>query len=276
MKSFIQEFVKKLSEKDLNTYAASAAFFLFLSFLPIVILLLLTLPLTGLGAEELISMVTDVTPSFIDGLVTQLIQEAYSRTAGLVPLSVIVIIFSAAQGMNALICGLRLVYDLPRQKNILYLNLLGLISTLAIIVFLILSALGLVLSNAAIHAAGADAIEIPVFAALVLRLRYLIMLALFIVLLTLLYTFVSGSKRNPRLHIPGAVFSSVACAIFTGIFSVFVRFNRNYHTIYGSIASFVVMMLWAYICIYLILIGGCLNHLLLERKSHQKSEESSS
>lgn len=274
IKEFFLGLFGKLKQRDINTYAASAAFFLFLSFLPIVILMLLFLPLTGISSDDLTSMVTDVTPDFIDGLVTELIVEAYGKTSGILPITVIIIIFSAAQGVTALIRGIRLVYDIQVKGSQLFLNLLGIISMLAIVVFLIGAAVGLFFADGAFHRIVEDGIEITALAWLLLRLRYLIMMGLFALLLTLLFSLISGAKKNPKLHLPGAIVSSVSCAVFTGIFSFFIRFNQSYRTIYGNFASFIVLLLWGYICIYLILIGGCLNRYLMDRREKEGEETS--
>lgn len=271
MKEAVKCYAKEISNKDIATYAASTAFYLFLSFLPILILLSLLLPLTGLSSDALVELVTAVTPDFIDGLIGQVIREAYAKAAGLVSVSLIVILYSAAKGMTALTRGLHLVYETSDRTNFLKLNLTGILSTLVINAFLILSMLGLFLANTLIRWAGADQIDIPILAMFILHLRYVIMLFLTILLLTLLYTFISGAERKLRLHLPGAVLSSVALAVFTWIFSFYVSHSQSYRTIYGSLASFVVLLLWAYACIYIILLGGSFNHFRNKEKREQKT-----
>ena len=265
LKEFGLGFLKQVSAKDIGTYAASTTFFTFLSLLPLLVFLLFFLPKTGLSADEMIPIVTDVTPDYVDGFVTQIIREAYARAGGIAVFTLILIVFSAAQGMTALIKGLRLVYGVEKKQHILILNLLGILSTLFIAVFLFFSAVGLFLANSVVLASAAEMITVPILAESVLRLRYVIMLALFIILLTLLYTLISGSDRKLRLHIPGAVLSSVLCAIFTWFFSLYARLG-NYRTLYGNLASLIVMLIWGYFCIFLVLLGGSFNKYLMEWK----------
>ena len=278
----IRLFAKGISEKDIWTYAASSTFFLFLSLFPILILLSLLLPFTGIGAEALIRNVTAVTPGVIDELVEQIIRETYDHANGLVPLSLVIVLWSAAKSMNAMIRGVRLVYDVPVTGNVLMLNLAAMLTTLAVALFLILSLFGLVLANAVFNAVGTDRLVIPMPVALVLHFRYLIILALAVLFLTLLYTMVSGAERRLRLHLPGAVLASIAMSVFTWGFSVYVGYNQNYATIYGSFTAFVVMLLWAYACIYIVLVCGRLNRILSsythirassDRSSHKNSKE---
>lgn len=271
-KEFCLGFVKQISSRDIVTYAASAAFFILLSFLPLTIFLMFFLPKTGLSAEEVIPVVTDVTPDYIDAFVAQIIREAYGRAGGIVPLTLIITIISAMQGMTALMRGLRHVYGIEKKQNVLFQNLLSFLSTLVIAVFLFASALGLFLTNSVVLASAAQSIPIPILSESVLRLRFLIMLVLFIVLLTALYTLISGSERKIRLHIPGAVLASVLCAVFTAFFSLYVGLG-NYRTIYGSLATLVVMMIWGYFCIYLILLGGSFNQYRMDLKEKGNTQE---
>ncbi len=265
LKEFGQGFLKQIASKDIVTYAASAAFFVFLSLLPLTVFLLFFLPKTGLSTEELIPFVTDITPDYIDDFVAQIIREAYGRAGGVVPLTLIVMIFSATQGMTALMRGLRHVYGIEKKQNVVIQNLLSFLSTLVIAVFLFASAMGLFLTNSAVLASAARSISIPILSETVLRLRFVIMMVLFIILLTALYTLISGAERKIRLHIPGAILASVLCAVFTAFFSLFVGFG-NYTTIYGNLATLVVLLIWGYSCILLILVGGSFNKYLMDLK----------
>lgn len=270
-------FLKSLSGKDLTTHTASITFFLVFSALPLLILISLFLPLTGYGPEELIDFVTGATPDFLDGLTAQVIRETYARSGQVVPITVIIVIWSAMQAVRALITGLHMVYEIPEKKNVLFQNLTAAITVFAISFFLILSTVGLVLLNTLFEITGADRIQVTVFQAWILNFRYTITFVFSTLLLLLLYTFISGAQRRMRSHLPGALLSAVVIAIFTGIFSVYVRYNTSYVTIYGSLATFIIMLLWAYACVFIVLLGGCFNHFLIRRKQQRgKSDEAAS
>ena len=44
--------------------------------------------------------------------------------------------------------------------------------------------------------------------------------------------------------------------LFSTFFSIFVENFSNYATIYGSLAAIVILMMWLFICMYILLIGG--------------------
>ena len=73
-----------------------------------------------------------------------------------------------------------------------------------------------------------------------------------------LYTFVPSARMKYVYQLPGAVFSAIVWYAFSWIFSVYVSFPNSY-SIYGSLATPVVMMFWLYFCIYIFLIGAFIN-----------------
>ncbi|MBR5116624.1 MAG: hypothetical protein IK096_06115 [Lachnospiraceae bacterium] len=86
--------VKEFSAMPLATYAASAAFFLFVSVLPFFLLLSLLVPRLGVGADQIIGFINAFTPSYVDDLVEQIIRDTFSRSESVVPLSVVIILWS--------------------------------------------------------------------------------------------------------------------------------------------------------------------------------------
>ena len=59
-------------------------------------------------------------------------------------------------------------------------------------------------------------------------------------------------------QIPGAVFSAVVWYIFSWLFSLYVDMSGSF-SIYGSIATPLIMMMWLYFCITIFLIGAFIN-----------------
>ena len=61
---------------------------------------------------------------------------------------------------------------------------------------------------------------------------------------------------------PGAVFTSVAWAVFSYVFSIYLEYASNMSVLYGSLTTLVVVMLWLYFCMYLLFIGAEINQYL--------------
>ena len=60
----------------------------------------------------------------------------------------------------------------------------------------------------------------------------------------------------------GCVFTSVAWAVFSYVFSIYLEYASNMSVLYGSLTTLVVVMLWLYFCMYLLFIGAEINQYL--------------
>ena len=57
----------------------------------------------------------------------------------------------------------------------------------------------------------------------------------------------------------GAAFSAVGLMILSWIFSVYLDIFKGFSTMYGSLTTIVLIMLWLYFSMYIILLGGEVN-----------------
>ena len=71
-----------MKKQNISTFAASTAFFFFLSIVPMLIMVCTIIPYTPLTEENLVEAVTDLTPDQVDGLAESLISDIYDKSAG--------------------------------------------------------------------------------------------------------------------------------------------------------------------------------------------------
>ena len=60
----------------------------------------------------------------------------------------------------------------------------------------------------------------------------------------------------------GAAFSAVGWMILSWIFSVYLDIFKGFSSMYGSLTTIVLIMLWLYFCMYILLLGGEVNMIL--------------
>ena len=66
-------------------------------------------------------------------------------------------------------------------------------------------------------------------------------------------------KTKWKHQIPGSVFSAVGWQVISLIFSVYLDIFEGFSTMYGSLTTIILVMLWLYFCMYMILLGGVIN-----------------
>ncbi len=90
------------------------------------------------------------------------------------------------------------------------------------------------------------------------NLRFIIIWLLLTLYLSLAYTFLPNKKLKFRKQIPGAFISAVCCSAFSWGFSLYVEYFGAFN-VYGSLSTMILIMFWMYTCMYMSLIGACIN-----------------
>lgn len=262
MKKLIKVFVnfgKQLKDDNLNAYASSCAFFIFLSLVPMMVLLLAILPYTPVDSSLLINWIDINLPAGTGSVMISIINEAYDKSIGLLSVAAITTLWSAGKGVSALISGFNAIDDVKDKRNAMVLRLFSSLYTLIFLVAIVVLLILVVGGNVALdflvnHFPNLS----PVFETLV-SFRSLISFAMMTVIFMICYAFLPYKKHKLREQIPGAIFSSIGWTGFSFIFSFYVsRFNA--FSMYGSLTTIIVLLFWLYVCLYILFIGANLNH----------------
>ena len=76
----IRKFTKELDEKHISAYAAKTAYFIMLSFIPVLMLLFSVVQHTALGKADVLTLFVNVFPDNIDPIVVFVIDEIYGKS----------------------------------------------------------------------------------------------------------------------------------------------------------------------------------------------------
>lgn len=108
-----------------------------------------------------------------------------------------------------------------------------------------------------------------------LWLRYLILFALVFVFILLVYrTCAPREKPRPPLY-RGAFLASLALVAASILFSFFISLSSRYSLVYGSLASAIILLVWLYLCGNILILGNIFNYVLFMHTSSQhKNPES--
>ncbi len=253
-----RDFSKKMQKKNIPAYAGSCAYFLIISIVPLLILLSSLLPYTALTEADLIKAFNEILPDFANPIVVRLIDEAYEKSVAVFSISALATIWSGALAMLSIIRGLNSINDVEEERNYFYLRFIAALYTVALIVIVMGMLLFMVFENLVRSIAVSRFPLLMYLASLSSFFKFIAMIAVATVAFALIYTFVPSAKLRFVYQLPGAVFSAVVWYIFSWLFSLYVDMS-GYFSVYGSIATWLIMMIWLYFCIYIFLIGAFIN-----------------
>ena len=259
-----KDFSDQMRKENINAYAASIAFFFFLSVVPMLISVCTIIPYTPLTEEDLVTAVTDLTPEMVAPLAQSLISDVYNRSAGILSVALFAMIWSAAKGVMALMQGLNAVNGVEEKRNYFVIRAIASLYTLVMLVIVILSLFIMVFGNQLVNLALHRIPNLKRVVSFAMNFRFLLVWVILSILFAAIYAYVPDMKLRFREQIPGAVFAAVVWSVFSWGFSLYVTLGNTYG-IYGSLSIIIIVLLWMYFCMYIVLIGACLNRYLNSR-----------
>lgn len=253
-----RDFSAQMKKQNISAYAASIAFFFFLSIVPMLMVICMVIPYTPLTEENLVQAVTDITPDRVDPVVEDLIADVYDKSAGILSIAVIATLWSAAKGVMALMQGLNAVNGVDEKRNYFVIRAVACLYTVVMLIVVILSLFINVFGNQLVNLALHRIPQLQRLVAFLMHFRFLVVWAVLTLLFATVYAFMPDDKLRFREQIPGATFAAVVWSVFSWGFSMYVDYSNSYG-IYGSLAIIIIILLWMYFCMYIIMIGAYLN-----------------
>lgn len=247
-----------MTRKNIGAFAASTAFFLFLSMIPLLMSLCAILPYTNLTEANLISAITRFTPDAMEVLVVGIVSDVYARSAGTITIFAIVTIWSASKAMLALIHGLNAVNDFEERRNYFVLRFIASFYTVIMLVAMILALIVMVFGNVIVDLLLADIPPLHILVQFIMHFRFLFTWVILTLIFSMIYAYVPNSKMRFKAQIPGAAFSAVMWGAASYAFSVYVDHFNGFGT-YGGLTTVVILMFWFYLLMYILLIGAHIN-----------------
>ena len=260
----VMEITGQVGKDHVGAYAAQAAYFFMLSMIPIILLLITLVQYTPVTKADVMTAVLQVFPKSVDSLITSIVNQVYNQSGGIISLTIIVALWSAGKGVLALTTGLNCVYDCKETRNYIILRIRATFYTVAFIIviifLLVLSVFGNTLNLFVTE-------HYPVMERLVdqiMRIRGIITPVLLFVFTMMIYKFLPNHIVQLRIQLMGAAFSAVGWMIVSWIFSVYLDIFKGFSSMYGSLTTIVLIMLWLYFCMYILLLGGEVNMILMD------------
>jgi membrane protein len=89
--------------------------------------------------------------------------------------------------------------------------------------------------------------------------RWIIVIAIFFVTISLLYTYGPANKQKWKFLSTGSIMATILAVITSLGFSFYINNFSSYNKLYGSIGTLIILMLWLYLNSLILLIGFELN-----------------
>ena len=266
-----------LKSSHASAHAAQAAYFFVLSIIPTVLLLLTLVRFTSIEREDVLHGVYVLFPTNIEDVIIHIVNQVYDQYQAIIPFTIVIALWSAGRGVQAIISGLNGIYFHTESRNYFFIRFKASAYTL---VFLTAIALSLVLSVFTSGLITTIYENYPVLGRVLqtlVRFRVILALPVLTIFWTVVYTFLpNGMEKSVKTmlkQLPGAVVAALGWTVISFGFSLYLNIFTGFSTLYGSLTTIILLLLWLYFCMYAILIGGILNSVIEQYRYSEKFRE---
>ncbi len=253
---------REMNSDRLLSIAGGVSFFVLLAIFPAVTALVSAYGLffnTSTITDNL-SLLNDVVPDNVLSIVHEQASRIASNSGRALSIGfvvgIVVSLWSAMSGVKAIIDALNVIYEQKEGRNVLKLNVVALVFTLAGFAAFLLAIAAIVILPLILSPIGLGSMT----ETLTRIARWPVLLVVLLVGLAVLYRY-GPDRRAARWQwvSVGSVFAAVTWIAASFLFSWYLVSFANYNATYGSLGAVVGLMIWLWISTILVLLGAELN-----------------
>ena len=268
----ITKLMSYFKKAALSAFAGQAAFFMMLSFFPFFMFLLSLLTYTPFSENALLELASPFVPAPFRDYLGNIINDIYNiQTNAILPATIIIAVWLGSKAFLSLIQGLNSVYSLSESRNYVIIRLYSFFYTIIFAVLIIVMLTVIVFGNKLYYYIRQHFPFTEKPLASIINMRAILSLIVLFLFFWLLYVILPNRKTKFSKQYPGAIVASFGWLAFSYVYSYYVDNISNYSKFYGTMTTAALLMLWLYACMYILFLGGLLNHILEKQHFRHKS-----
>ncbi len=256
-------FYKSITNGDVINRANSLSFSFFFALFPSILVFFNIIPYIPFEGfqETLLETMHEVLPDSTFVSVRNTIEEIIVRkNGGLLSLSFLLSLIFSTNGMAAMIDSFNKTYYVTETRSFLKQRLVAFYMALLIFIILIFTIILIIVgSNILEEIANQGYIKSNIIFHLINFSRFIVITAMLLITISLIY-YLAPAKKHPFKFIsPGSVFATLLFLLATIGFNFYIQNFSKYNTLYGSIGTLIIFMLWINFNALILLLGFDLN-----------------
>jgi len=268
-KLFIIELFNQVMKNDILSLSNALAYKIVISVFPFLVFLMTILGFLNLDTSELEYQLAQSLPSEVMEIINVFIEEVIdTKNVSLMSTSLFIAIFSAANGLKAILRGINRAYGLKDSRGLIaiWATSIGLvfIFTISVVTTILL----IVFGNNIIDFLAIK-YELPYkFVASLNVLAYIITSLTLITTTMVVYKFSCCKRISIRSVFPGAFVTVVFWILLSKLFNLYIMNFARYSLVYGSVGGIIIFLFWLNMLLVVLLVGCNINVLIRERSEN--------
>lgn len=252
-----------IQKSSITLRASAVSFNFFMALFPAIIFffsLIPYIPIEGFQ-DSLLAILKDFIPQQTFTAVESTLFDIITRPrGGLLSVGFLLTLYFATNGVSSMIEAFNQTYHSIETRSFIKQQIvsLGLMMALSLLIIIGISLIAIgpiVLDRLTEFGLLKDRFTVQI----IIVTKWLIVIGMFLLLYSLIYYFGPASKKEFRFISAGSTFASLLTIVTSIGFNFYINHFSRYNTLYGSIGTLLVLMLWIYFNSIVLLIGFELN-----------------
>ncbi|NGZ94534.1 MAG: YihY/virulence factor BrkB family protein [Nitrospira sp. WS110] len=253
---------REIQDDEVLGRGAQLAYYFLLALFPMLLFLTAVLGLFPINTSTsaLLQYAEEILPkdalSILQRYLDNVVQGSGTE---ILSLGILGALWVSSSGVTAIIDALNVAYDAPETRPFWKVRLTGILLTIGLAGFVILSAV-LVVYGDQLAEWASDLFGLGMFFVMTWKvLQWPLVFILMVLAIGIIYYVCPNVGQEWRWVTPGAVVAVLLWLCVSLAFKLYVTNFGSYNAVYGSIGGVIVLMLWLYLSGTVILFGGEIN-----------------
>lgn len=263
---FMENLIYRYEDDGVSEIGAQLTYYLILSVFPFLVFFLNLLRFTPLSDTLVLQELLSPLPIESKKLLYDLIMGIMNKSnMVLLSFGALGAIWSASQGIMAIIKAVNRALDLEENRPYWKLRGLAILFTFGLFIILLIAISILILGEVFFNMVFTS-YTWPSWVVWKI-LKVLIPLIFMVIMFSLLYKFAPSIKKGVSIKyldtLPGSLFTAVGWILSSIIFSFYINNFGNYSKTYGSLGGLIILLIWIYMSSIILVLGAEVNATLL-------------
>lgn len=280
---YFEQLTLHIHASNISAHAGEAAFFIILSFFPFTMFLCSLVRLTPLTEEILIEAIQVIFPTSFYDYLGQLINEIYHHySTAILSATIITAVWLGSKAFLSLIRGLNDMYQIAESRSFIRIRILSVIYTALFAVLFLITLILLVFGNSLYYHFCSVFPGLHDTLLSIISIRSVVCFLVMLLFFTIMYMLLPNHKANRNAdasrtgflsQLPGGLITTTGWILFSYLYSYYVDHLSNYSFFYGTMTTIALLMVWLFACMYLLFLGGVINHLIMDFSTTSQPEK---
>ena len=268
--------INKLIQFDIDVRAAAVAFNFTLAIFPSIIFMFSLIPYIPLEHldDKIINLLSNVMPEGIFKEAKNTIVEIVSKPqGGILSLGFIFALYASTSGVMALMRAFNTADRIVERRGFIKARLIAVMINFLLTFVLVLAILVLIVGRLSVDFLFDEGIlnrDITFYT--IQFLSYLVIFLVFFIAISIIYYFAPASHTRWKFVNTGSITASILTILITNLFSYYLSNFASYNRLYGTIGTFIALMVWLYLVAMILIVGFEINASIQETNDNDDDE----